>query len=167
MSAFLLPNDGGGQEPDRVRHSRLVITYSRIFLWIKIKGGTWPVSMYRTICYSAVIWKSLFIQGEILILAIQDPDKFYIILLHYCPSYLSILFVYPIFLSYLSILFVYTICLSYLSILSLCKLARLEESDLRSVKRSLLARLCRYHTTHQNNNTSSQNSLQLDGSRLR
>ena len=29
MSAFLLPNAGGGQEPDRVRHSRLVYTYKR------------------------------------------------------------------------------------------------------------------------------------------
>ena len=27
MSAFLLPNAGGGQEPDRVRHSRLVDIY--------------------------------------------------------------------------------------------------------------------------------------------
>ena len=30
MSAFLLPNAGGGQEPDRVRHSRLVYTYKRV-----------------------------------------------------------------------------------------------------------------------------------------
>ena len=30
MSAFLLPNTGGGQEPDRVRHSRLVYTYKRV-----------------------------------------------------------------------------------------------------------------------------------------
>ena len=29
MSAFLLPNAGGGQEPDRVRHGRLVYTYKR------------------------------------------------------------------------------------------------------------------------------------------
>ena len=28
MSAFLLPNAGGGQEPDRVRHSRLVDIYT-------------------------------------------------------------------------------------------------------------------------------------------
>ena len=27
MSAFLLPNAGGGQEPDRVRHGRLVQLY--------------------------------------------------------------------------------------------------------------------------------------------
>ena len=30
MSAFLLPNAGGGQEPDRVRHSRLLYTYKRV-----------------------------------------------------------------------------------------------------------------------------------------
>ena len=30
MSAFLLPNAGGGQEPDRVRHGRLVYTYKRV-----------------------------------------------------------------------------------------------------------------------------------------
>ena len=30
MSVFLLPNAGGGQEPDRVRHSRLVYTYKRV-----------------------------------------------------------------------------------------------------------------------------------------
>ena len=29
MSAFLLPNAGGEQEPDRVRHSWLVYTYKR------------------------------------------------------------------------------------------------------------------------------------------
>ena len=30
MSAFLLPDAGGEQEPDRVRHSRLVYTYKRV-----------------------------------------------------------------------------------------------------------------------------------------
>ena len=31
MSAFLLPNAGGGQESDRVRHSRLVYIYIYIY----------------------------------------------------------------------------------------------------------------------------------------
>ena len=30
MSAFLLHNAGGGQEPDRVRRSRLVVVYIRV-----------------------------------------------------------------------------------------------------------------------------------------
>ena len=30
MSAFLLPNAGGGQEPNWVRHGRLVYTYKRV-----------------------------------------------------------------------------------------------------------------------------------------
>ena len=34
MTAFLLPNaGGGGQEPDRVQHSRLVLIYNDRFLY--------------------------------------------------------------------------------------------------------------------------------------
>ena len=34
MSAFLLPNAGGGQEPDRVRHDRLVDIYIYLYLYL-------------------------------------------------------------------------------------------------------------------------------------
>ena len=66
MSAFLLPNAGGGQLPDRVRHGRLVyiytphikmcqfenISYNSVFHAQKQSSGNWlGVSSYLMIAF--------------------------------------------------------------------------------------------------------------------
>ena len=63
-----------------LRFCEIIITHqhSRISPWFKIKGSTCPATMYRTICYSAVItseviWKYVFALDEILVLAILSP----------------------------------------------------------------------------------------------